>query len=387
MNNQDGFGKLMNDMIIDLLSVFPELDNETLDNDIRLSMTNDAEAISRLNDYCKTVYPERFFDILYENDDIFKADATQNVHFLPGLDFRPIWNDTNDENRKIIWKYLKLILFSIVSDISDQNSFGETSSLFEAIDKDELKQKLEDTIKTMSEMMDGDKKSSTGEEGESTTPEHEFDAEGMHSHLEGLMGGKLGNLAKEIAEETTKDMGDMFGDVGDNPEDLFKTMLKDPTNIMKLVKSVGTKLDERIKKGEINESELMEDAKNMMNKMKDMPGMGDIGGILSKMGIDPSKLNMNAMSAHMEREMKKNATKERMRKKMNENKPSGVYKSENPSTEASQTSVDELADWIESTGKTKVFKVDDGAERSVKEDKPKDDKPKKKKKKKKKDNK
>ena len=369
MSDINGFGKLITDMINDLLSVFPELDNDSLDSDIRLSITNDVESISRLNDYCNKVYPERFFDILYENEDVFKEDSEKNVCFLPGIDFRPIWNSTNDENRKIIWKYLKLILFSIVSGISDQNSFGDTNNLFEAIDKDELKKKLEDTIKKMSEMMGGDKDSTSDESDKPSNPE--FDAEGMHSHLEGLMGGKLGSLAKEIAAETTKDMGEIFGDVGENPEEVFKTLLKDPTNIMKLVKSVGSKLDERIKKGDINESELMEDAKDMMNKMKDMPGMGDIGGLLSKMGIDPSKLDMNAMAAHMEREMKKNATKERMRKKMNENnKSNGMYKDETPSTEESHKSVDELADWIESSGKNKVFKVDGGAERSVKGDKP-----------------
>jgi hypothetical protein len=56
MSDINGFGKLITDMINDLLSVFPELDNDSLDSDIRLSITNDLESISRLNDYCSDQY-------------------------------------------------------------------------------------------------------------------------------------------------------------------------------------------------------------------------------------------------------------------------------------------------------------------------------------------
>ena len=46
---------------------------------------------------------------------------------------------------------------------------------------------------------------------------------------------------------------------------------------MDLVKNVGGKLDEKIKSGEINESELLEEAE-IVQKMKDIPGMGDMKG-------------------------------------------------------------------------------------------------------------
>jgi hypothetical protein len=381
VSEKDGFGKLMSDMITDILTTFPDLDNKDLHCDIISARKDDDDAMSRLKDYCKEVYPERFFDILYENDDIFKDDDSEPVFFLPGVDFGPIWRSTSDENRKIIWKYAKLILFSIVSEISDQNSFGDTSKLFEAIGNDDLKSKLEETIKKMSEMVSepdtSDKKDSDDDDKCDGATSTEFDAEKLHSHLEGLMGGKLGKLAKDIAEETAKDMGKEFS-ATENPEELFKNMLKDPSNIMKMVKSVGSKLDDRIKAGDISESELMDDAQEMMKKMKDIPGFGDINGLLSKMGINPSKVNMNAMSAHMEREMKKNAAKERMRKKMSKNsKPDGMDKGDEPQPENSGESVDDIVKWIEKSDNEKVFKVDGGAERSTRSDKPKKKKKKK----------
>ena len=46
-------------------------------------------------------------------------------------------------------KYLQLILFSVSKNVNSQESFGDTAKLFEAINEDELKNKLEETMKDM----------------------------------------------------------------------------------------------------------------------------------------------------------------------------------------------------------------------------------------------
>ena len=108
--------------------------------------------------HCLKTYPERFFDILYQNEDIFTTNV--DTHFLPNINFSSIWKeDISEKNRKTIWKYLQLIFFSVSSSIKDGKDFGDTEKLFEAIDQDEMKKKLEETMKEMSEMfnstMDG----------------------------------------------------------------------------------------------------------------------------------------------------------------------------------------------------------------------------------------
>jgi hypothetical protein len=108
--------------------------------------------------HCKSVYPVRFFDILYKNDAMFAATATEtdtSTEFLPGVDFREIWatEDITNNTKDIIWKYLQLILFSIVNNLSDMGSFGDTAKLFEAIDNNELKTKLEEVIGEMGSML------------------------------------------------------------------------------------------------------------------------------------------------------------------------------------------------------------------------------------------
>jgi hypothetical protein len=95
---------------------------------------------------------------------------------------------------------------------------------------------------------------------------------------------------------------------------------------MGLVKNVGEKLDTRIKSGEIKESELIAEATEIMNKMKNMPGMDGIQEMLSKMGMSASglgkggKVNYGAMEAELNKKMRIAKMKERMHAKSEINK-------------------------------------------------------------------
>ena len=116
------------------------------------------ELYIELYTHCREVYPVRFFDILYKNEALFQSagDSTASTvcMLLPGVDFREIWatEDLAENTKDIIWKYLQLILFSIVNNLSDMGSFGDTAKLFEAIDDSELKTKLEEVIGEMGSM-------------------------------------------------------------------------------------------------------------------------------------------------------------------------------------------------------------------------------------------
>ena len=86
-----------------------------------------------------------------------------------------------------------------------------------------------------------------------------------------------------------------------------------------MVKNVGSKIDEKLKSGEIKESELMEEGMGLLNKMKDMPGMENMQKMFSQMGIpglgNNAKLNMGAMEAQLNKNMKHAQMKERRRSK------------------------------------------------------------------------
>jgi len=73
----DEFKKVMTDFINDFTTTFPEYSSKLKDNFVVVSVKTDGNIVAEemlddarvrvLYDYCKTVYPVRFFDILYKN--------------------------------------------------------------------------------------------------------------------------------------------------------------------------------------------------------------------------------------------------------------------------------------------------------------------------------
>ena len=323
----DEFKKIMKDFYKDILLVFPEYKDKLSVTDIEFLTGGNSGA--ELFIHCNKVYPERFFDILYKNEDIFK-DVSYNTYFLPNIDFKVIWSeDISDKTRETIWKYLQLVLFSVSSGLSSSDSFGETANLFEAIDETELKNKLEEAMKQMTDMfgdisgnnifsdMSGEKFNDLSNIDMSDLP----NPEDLHQHINGLLDGKLGRLAHEIAQETAEGL-DVEINEATNVNDVFQKLFKDPGKLISMVKNVGKKLDEKLKSGEIKESELMQEASELMEKMKSMPGMKNMDNILSKMGLPVGgkngKVNMNAFQSHMKRNIRHATQKERMLKKLEE---------------------------------------------------------------------
>ena len=374
------FSKNIKDLLIDLKTVFSDktetIINENSDllnilnynfeklNEEHGEMDESEEykciliSSQNLFNYCKTVYPERFFDILYQNEEVFTNDS--NTCFLPEIDFAHLYFDTTStQTKETLWKYLQLILFSIVTSIDSKDSFGANTQLFEAINSDEFKNKLQDTVKQMEGLFNFKKNNqntnedskeketqeSSEEKDESNEPKLPFDFEKMFesmnlpstedisnalpgnlpdsdsifSHINGLINGKIGSLAKELAEETTKDLDIDIENVTD-VNDVFKKLFKNPGNLMNLVNNISSKLDNKMKDGSIKESELLEEASSIFKNMKNMPGMDNMEQLFKSMNMDQfmpkgGKFNNNAFQHMMDQNVKMSKMKERMRKK------------------------------------------------------------------------
>jgi hypothetical protein len=330
------FTKVIKDFVYDLKVTFPEyipLVNKWWKTKESYSYIESEEernvvfdksqqkCIKILFDFCQKKLPPRFFDILYKNDEIFKEDADYDTEFLPNIHFKNLWQfDISDNTRETIWKYLQLILFSIVGTLHNKDAFGDTAKLFETINEEDFKNKLEETLSQMQNLFDMSGNTSNLNEGLGINMDNMPSANDIHDHITGMFEGKLGQLAREIAEETANDLNLDMDNVTDM-KDVFNKLIKNPTKLMGLVKNVGDKLDTKIKAGDIKESELIAEATEIMNKMKNMPGMGDIQSMLSKMGMGDlsglgGKLNMGAMEAQLNRNMKMAKTKERLRAKV-----------------------------------------------------------------------
>jgi hypothetical protein len=256
------FSKVIKDLITDLKFTFPEygplIDKWWKEKTNFDSIENEEEReavfkateesnIKILFEFCQKKLPPRFFDILYQNEDLFKIDSEFDTEFLPNIHFKNLWHsDITPKTRETIWKYLQLILFSLIGTLNNKDAFGDTAKLFEAINADEFKTKLEETLSQMQGLFDMSNNFSQTSEDEGLNSginmENIPNAEDIQNHISGMLDGKLGQLAKEIAEETASNLNLDMENVTDM-KDVFQNLIKNPTKLMGLVKNVGNKID------------------------------------------------------------------------------------------------------------------------------------------------
>ena len=238
------FNKVIKDFITDLIRTFPDKITRELNNNLFMILDDDKDSINNMYNFCKEKYPKHFFDILYQNEDLFENEEKSSM-LLDGVNFNELWNENiTDNTKKIIWKYFQLILFSIITNVNTGDSFGDASKLFEAINQDEFKDKIEETLKDIGNIFNQDI-SNAGEMDVSGMEQNNFfnsanipNAEELHSHINEIMNGKLGCLAKEIAEDTVKDLNFNMENE-DSVNGVFKELFKNPTKLMDLVKKLS----------------------------------------------------------------------------------------------------------------------------------------------------
>jgi len=325
------FSKIIKDFINDIKSTFPEYGvfinrwwkpNSYFDNiqniverdiAIKQSETNSLEFIFK---FCKKKFPPRFFDILYKNEDLFKDDSTLDTEFLPYIHFKNLWEcDITEKTRNTIWKYLQLILFSIIGSLTKRDEFGDTSKIFDTINEDEFKEKLEETFNQMHSFFDNNSEDNNSQSNinMNNIPK----ATEIHNHITDILDTKLGNLAKEIAEETANEMNLDMDNITDM-KGVFDNLFKNPKKLMDLAKNIGDKLDNKLKSGDLKESELMSEASDMLSQMKNMPGMENFQSMLNQFGLSGlggSKLNLNAIENQLNKNIKSEQKKEYVNKK------------------------------------------------------------------------
>lgn len=327
----DEFIRVIKDFVGDIKTTFPEYipfinkwwkEKEHFDY---IEEENDKETAyaksfqkntTTLFAFCQKKLPPRFFDILYQNDEMFTEESDIDTEFLPNIHFKNLWQyDITDKTRETIWKYLQLLLFSIVGSLENKDAFGDTAKMFEAINTDDFKDKLQETLSQMEGLFDLSGNMNSEKEG--VNLDDLPNAEEINDHINGMLGGSLGKFARELAQDAVENLGIDLNDTTDM-KGVFNKLVKNPTKLMGLMQKISGKLDSKLKSGELKESEILQEASDVMSKMKNMPGMGNIQSMLSSMGMNMSglgKMNTGAMESQLNQRMKMAKTKERIRAK------------------------------------------------------------------------
>lgn len=346
----DNFQKILTDMCADLTRTFPEYASAWSkwlpDNMSSLSPEEQHQEIQYVFEYCLTVFPERFFDILYKNEDLFKPENTMNTQFLPGVEFKALFQceGVSENTCSVMWNYLQLILFTILGSVQDKKRFGETGNIFDGIDETDLFAKLSDTMNNMSSFFQNMEtegaEETEGDEGNNASTKTQGkggdrqeiplppqtgmpNIKEIHEHLKGLFDGKIGALAKELAEDITGDFSSILGeDAKDikSTQDVIQQLMRNPAKISQLIKTIGDKLKTKLSSGEVSQDELMKEATELLGKMKDMGGgMDQFKDLFKNMGVPMpknAKIDVNALS----RMTQQQSTRERLKKRMEQKK-------------------------------------------------------------------
>ena len=260
--------------------------------------------------HCSTVYPPLFLDILNENADMFSPDSDISVEFLPGLDFKPLWNsDISDTTKSTIWKYLQLISITVMGTTNETDE--NTAKMFENMNNENFQEKLQETMKNLQDMFPSqatedetdthETDTDTPDGGNSGQPKQgqgqgqmPFNFENIKEHLSKLMEGKIGKMAQELAEETAEDL-DIDLENETEAADVFKKLMSNPAKLMEVAKKCGKNMKDKIKSGEISESELQAEIMGLMAAMNPSgatngTGMNGLKEMMSSMGFDMDAL-------------------------------------------------------------------------------------------------
>ena len=289
MSTTENINKIVIEFCGDLLSVYPNL-NDKIDN-CKNRIEQNGKTKYYLEYFIRHIYP--YMDIISLCD--FEKCQEENFSIMYGIKFKDIW-ETNITvgSKHAIWRYLHTFYLLIqrhpkieliLQKYKDHDLYERMMQIFN--DNDTLIKNImnssakfaEEILKEQAhahEQENSPEQSNTKHSNPFVDPsvdEKDFEKNFLNSGI--------GNLAKEISEEINPDELEGLN----NPEDLFSSLLGGKGGsggIGNLIQKVGSKLQNKLQSGELNEQSLINEAQNMMGmlnpNMKNMMGMGSMFG-------------------------------------------------------------------------------------------------------------
>jgi hypothetical protein len=270
--------------------VLNEYYNDILEND----SCNDDKYVKRF----MRKFNEHKEPISTKNNDLF----SDSICFLKNIDFKDIWeNEKTDESIKdTIWDYIQTLYVIGETIISDSNKIR---SLVESLKKKRSNEPLdENDSEENKELMDMLKNLS-----------EKKDAPQIDENI--LNNGLIGKLAKELAGDINLDDMNLNlggGEDGEMPNigDIFGKLMggDNPMKFMNLIQNVGQKIQSKLTDGNLDQSKLLDEAKNMMGMLGNNNPLFDT--LLGNAKKEMSEANPPNNPSH------NNPTRDRLKKKL-----------------------------------------------------------------------
>lgn len=257
------FNKTLKQFLKEINKTYPECNFDKLKEYKNIEDDNDTFILYYMNHIEKDI------------EKIANEDETLFTHldtcFLRDIDFKHLWNEnTSENNKRAIWRFLQTLYIigkPFINNTIDIHSliakFNKILNNTENTDSSKLKS-IEKQMKIMHKIIEN----LNAEKDEQKKKRQEaFDND--ENIPDFLKGSKIGQLAQELQSELDLDELGLDGlNNEDDAKNVFENILgKNPTKLLTLIQTVGTKIQTKMSDGGINENDLMGEAKNMMSSL------------------------------------------------------------------------------------------------------------------------
>lgn len=293
------FNSTVVDLVTELKGTFPEL-VDIIDERYSAVAPDDTTLLEWFEANAK----EHHRALTTKDESVFKSNAS--LFLLPDINFCQLWKcKLTKSNKKAIWKYLHVLMLLVshrqmqgvtqsvldhatttgakpsVAPTNMQSTFEQWNKMLDdkQMTPEELAAMREQSEKIMKLM---ETLHNTTEETEKEDDDSDDDNQtggGKVPSMEDIQNdpfvrqlenSKIAQFAKELTQELDmKDLGlDGKTDKAESFQDVFGMMGKDPQKMFGLVKTVGDKIQNKMQSGDIQQSELLMEAQNLMQSMQ-----------------------------------------------------------------------------------------------------------------------
>jgi hypothetical protein len=292
---------LFSNFIRDLSKTFPEIKNSLYRN--YETCLTDTEGKS-LDDFPKL---NRFLELIGDYEKMITDKNLEffdlEVEFLEDISFKRLWekNITN-KTRESIWKYLQT--FQLIS--INLKSSQQLKDVLNDLGKDkpvEIDKKTAKDLKKIKKLSESVKNEVPGESE-------------LDEMLSGLMGGGIGDIAKEVAKGLN--IEEMFGNIDEssNPMELM-AQLMNPEKMGSIFNNINSVMEKKMASGELSQDSLKYEAEGMMGKMGDNPMFKNMMQQMGETNIDTGDTPIPSNGEELSREEKQRRLREKIKQKQN----------------------------------------------------------------------
>ena len=308
--NIEYFNNSYRSFINDILSTFPEFKEVVTEYygdflEIESGDSNDDKHVKRfmrkINNYKG--------QIVQKDESIF----SESLFLIKNVDFKKIWEseELSDSNKETIWEYLQTLFVLGKTIISDSDKIKQMVENFKNLRENNTSEPCEQT---------NDQEDNDMAQMLKNLSERQQNTEKSEPNLneDMLKSGMIGKLAQELSEEINIDSLNLNMDDTENVDDIFSNLISgdNPMKFMNLLQKVGSKIQDKVSSGGLDQEKLVEEATSMMGALT---GGNPLLDNLMKMGMGAGAVpprNQQAAEAQAANPHTGNSTRDRLRRKL-----------------------------------------------------------------------